>query len=115
MRLLLLLAALTAALGLAVLTTQTPRPGPASAPAGGFSARRGMVHVRRIAAVPHPVGTVEHALVQAYLVGRRAELGLEPTRAAVERNMETVPRSTLPDVRVEDGDDFEIVTFVGGG
>ena len=41
------------------------------------------------------------------------ELGLEPTRVAVERNMEVVPRSTLADVRVEDGDDFEIVTFVG--
>jgi thiamine biosynthesis protein ThiS len=43
------------------------------------------------------------------------ELGLEPTRVAVERNMEVVPRSTLGDVRVDDGDDFEIVTFVGGG
>ena len=44
-----------------------------------------------------------------------AELGLEPTKVAVERNMEIVPRSTLADVRVDDGDDFEIVTFVGGG
>lgn len=43
------------------------------------------------------------------------ELGLEPTRVAVERNLEIVPRSTLADVEVEDGDDFEIVTFVGGG
>ena len=43
------------------------------------------------------------------------ELGLEPTRVAVERNLEVVPRSTLADVKVEDGDDFEIVTFVGGG
>ena len=43
------------------------------------------------------------------------ELGLEPTRVAVERNLEIVPRSTLGDVTVEDGDDFEIVTFVGGG
>ena len=43
------------------------------------------------------------------------ELGLEPTRVAVERNLEIVPRSTLADVVVEDGDDFEIVTFVGGG
>lgn len=43
------------------------------------------------------------------------ELGLEPTRVAVERNLEVVPRSTLSEVRVEDGDDFEIVTFVGGG
>ena len=43
------------------------------------------------------------------------ELGLEPAKVAVERNMEIVPRSTLAEVRVEDGDDFEIVTFVGGG
>ena len=43
------------------------------------------------------------------------ELGLEPTRVAVERNLEIVPRSTLAEVKVEDGDDFEIVTFVGGG
>jgi len=43
------------------------------------------------------------------------ELGLEPSRVAVERNLEVVPRSTLADVRVEDGDDYEIVTFVGGG
>lgn len=43
------------------------------------------------------------------------ELGLEPTRVAVERNFEIVPRSTLAEVEVEDGDDYEIVTFVGGG
>jgi len=43
------------------------------------------------------------------------ELGLEPSRVAVERNLEIVPRSTLGEVVVEDGDDFEIVTFVGGG
>jgi thiazole synthase len=43
------------------------------------------------------------------------ELGLEPTKVAVERNMEIVPRSTLGETRIEDGDDFEIVTFVGGG
>ncbi len=43
------------------------------------------------------------------------ELGLEPTRVAVERNLEIVPRSTLAEVKIEDGDDYEIVTFVGGG
>ena len=43
------------------------------------------------------------------------ELGLEPAKVAVERNLEIVPRSTLADVAVEDGDEFEIVTFVGGG
>ena len=43
------------------------------------------------------------------------ELGLEPAKVAVERNLEVVPRSTLASVMVEDGDDYEIVTFVGGG
>jgi thiazole synthase len=43
------------------------------------------------------------------------ELGLEPTRVAVERNLEIVPRTTLADVVVSDGDEIEIVTFVGGG
>jgi len=44
-----------------------------------------------------------------------SELGFDPVRVAVERNLEVVPRSTLDDVKVEDGDDFEIVRFVGGG
>ncbi len=44
-----------------------------------------------------------------------AQLGLEPTRVAVERNLEIVPRSTLAETAIEDGDDYEIVTFVGGG
>jgi len=43
------------------------------------------------------------------------ELGLEPARVAVERNREIVPRSTLAEVAIEDGDEYEIVTFVGGG
>ena len=43
------------------------------------------------------------------------ELGLVAEKVAVERNMEIVPRSTLAEVKVEDGDDYEIVTFVGGG
>ena len=42
-------------------------------------------------------------------------LGLDPLRVAVERNLQIVPRSSLGEVRVEDGDDFEIVHFVGGG
>lgn len=43
------------------------------------------------------------------------ELGLNPARLAVERNLEIVPRSTLAEVTVADGDAFEIVHFVGGG
>jgi len=42
-------------------------------------------------------------------------LGLDPAKVAVERNLEIVPRGTLEQVCVEDGDDYEIVHFVGGG
>jgi thiazole synthase len=43
------------------------------------------------------------------------ELGLAPEKVAVERNLLVVPRSTLAQVVVEDGDVLEIVHFVGGG
>jgi thiamine biosynthesis protein ThiS len=43
------------------------------------------------------------------------ELGLNPKKVAVERNLEIVPRSTLGDVLLADGDALEIVHFVGGG
>ena len=43
------------------------------------------------------------------------DLGLDPAKVAVERNREIVPRSTLAEVAIGDGDRFEIVHFVGGG
>ena len=43
------------------------------------------------------------------------DFGLDPKKVAVERNLEIVPRSTLGEVAVADGDKFEIVHFVGGG
>ena len=43
------------------------------------------------------------------------ELGIEPAKVAVEHNREIVPRSSLDAVEVADGDQFEIVHFVGGG
>jgi thiamine biosynthesis protein ThiS len=43
------------------------------------------------------------------------EIGLDPRKVAVERNLEIVPKSTLSEVAIEDGDTFEIVHFVGGG
>ncbi|MDF8333497.1 sulfur carrier protein ThiS [Novosphingobium cyanobacteriorum] len=42
-------------------------------------------------------------------------LELNPAKVAVERNGEIVPRSTLADVAIADGDVLEIVHFVGGG
>jgi sulfur carrier protein len=44
-----------------------------------------------------------------------ADLGLPIKKVAVERNLEIVPRSTLADVMLADGDTLEIVHFVGGG
>jgi thiazole synthase len=44
-----------------------------------------------------------------------ADVGLNPQRVAVERNLEIVPRSTFGEIMVEDGDAYEIVHFVGGG
>ncbi len=44
-----------------------------------------------------------------------AEIGFDPQRVAVERNLQIVPRSTFGEMLVEDGDSYEIVHFVGGG
>ena len=44
-----------------------------------------------------------------------AELGLDPRKVAVERNLEIVPRSTYAATALADGDRIEIVTFIGGG
>ena len=43
------------------------------------------------------------------------ELGLDPRKVAVERNLEIVPRSTYEATALADGDRIEIVQFVGGG
>lgn len=73
--------------------------------------------------MPHTDGTVtitvngEHKRVKAglSLADLASQLGLVPEKVAVERNLEVVPRSTLAQVEVEDGDEIEIVHFVGGG
>ena len=44
-----------------------------------------------------------------------ASLGLDVKKVAVERNRAIVPRSTLADVALAEGDALEIVHFVGGG
>lgn len=43
------------------------------------------------------------------------DIGLDPAKVAVERNLEIVSRSTLENVHLADGDVLEIVHFVGGG
>ena len=56
-------------------------------------------------------GTAAHPQVLEAL----NEIGIDPGKVAVERNLEIVPRSLFGEVCVEDGDEFEIVHFVGGG
>ncbi len=43
------------------------------------------------------------------------QLDLEPIRVAVEINKELVTRSTFDSAQIHDGDQIEVVTFVGGG
>lgn len=42
-------------------------------------------------------------------------LELNPKKVAVERNLEIVSKSLFGDVLLEDGDQLEIVHFIGGG
>ena len=43
------------------------------------------------------------------------ELGIDPRKVAVERNLEIVPKSTYDEVIVQGGDRLEVVHFIGGG
>lgn len=73
--------------------------------------------------MPHTDGTItitvngEHRRIPAgqTIADLARSLGLAPEKVAVERNLEIVPRSTLAEVTVRDGDELEIVHFVGGG
>jgi thiamine biosynthesis protein ThiS len=42
-------------------------------------------------------------------------LGMKPDRVAIELNREIVPREQWPQTPLRDGDQLEIVHFVGGG
>ena len=43
------------------------------------------------------------------------ELGMKADRVAVELNREIVPRARWAETRLGEGDELEIVHFVGGG
>jgi sulfur carrier protein len=43
------------------------------------------------------------------------QLGMKGDRVAVELNREIVPRAQWPETMLNDGDQVEIVHFVGGG
>ena len=44
-----------------------------------------------------------------------AQLNIDPRRVAVEHNLTVVKRANYDSTPVEDGDEIEIVNFVGGG
>jgi thiamine biosynthesis protein ThiS len=44
-----------------------------------------------------------------------AQLNIDPRRVAVEHNLNVVKRAEYDRTRVNDGDEIEIVNFVGGG
>jgi thiazole synthase len=43
------------------------------------------------------------------------QLGVDPRRVAVEHNLTVVKRALYDSTNVQDGDQIEIVNFVGGG
>ena len=49
------------------------------------------------------------------IAGMLNELGLDPLRSRSSAISRSSRAATLDEVRVEDGDDYEIVHFVGGG
>ena len=63
----------------------------------------------------HLNGDLRRVTVGLTIAEMLGELGLDPRKVAVERNLEIVPRGTFAEVQVEEGDRLEIVHFVGGG
>jgi sulfur carrier protein len=49
------------------------------------------------------------------VAGLLTHLAVEPARVAIERNQDVIPRRTWAEARLVDGDQIEIVRFVGGG
>jgi len=82
-------------------------------PAAAFfpSLRRCIVRAVRIV-INGQERQTENTLTLAALV---QELGMKPDRVAVELNREIVPRDRWSKTRLQDGDQKEIVHFVGGG
>ncbi len=53
--------------------------------------------------------------VKATVAGLIHELGIDPVRVAIERNLTIVPRSRYGEEALAEGDAIEIVEFIGGG
>lgn len=112
MRLFWLIGSLALALAIGVLTLQGPRPVATDAPATVFSTGRAMIDVREIAQRPHPIGSPDHARVQAYLLQRMAGLGLQTSTQSGPLSPGSIRRLT------EEGGDpaagnFSAVNLIG--
>jgi thiamine biosynthesis protein ThiS len=57
----------------------------------------------------------EQALPSLTLAQLVEQLGMKPDRVAVELNRDIVPRNQWAATNLADGDQLEIVHFVGGG
>ena len=44
-----------------------------------------------------------------------AQLNIDPRRVAVEHNLDVVKRGNYDSTQIQEGDQIEIVNFVGGG
>lgn len=49
------------------------------------------------------------------VAGLLADIGLDRRKVAVERNLEIVPKSSFDTTLLAEGDQLEIVHFIGGG
>ena len=47
--------------------------------------------------------------------GLVAELNLDARKIAIERNLEIIPRSEYDSTSLGEGDELEIIHFIGGG
>lgn len=60
-------------------------------------------------------GETRAVIPGATVVDLLRDLGLDGGRVAIERNLEILPRQKWTETRIEAGDRYEIVQFVGGG
>ena len=49
------------------------------------------------------------------LVSLLSELNIDPKKVAVEINLQIIPKSCFLDTKINEGDNIEIVHFIGGG
>jgi thiamine biosynthesis protein ThiS len=60
-------------------------------------------------------GEARHVPAGASVADLLERIGLDRRKVAVERNLEIVPRSSYASTVLTEGDQLEIVHFIGGG